>query len=47
MDAKITDNFDLSLDLSGYVSEQDEPGASAGVGSYASISSKHCYHILT
>ena len=37
MDAKITDNFDLSLDLSGYVSEQDEPGASAGVGSYASI----------
>ena len=34
MDAKITDNFDLSLDLSGYVSEQDEPGASAGVGSY-------------
>ena len=31
MDAKITDNFDLSLDLSGYVSEQDEPGASAGV----------------
>ena len=37
MDAKVTDNFDVSLDLSGHVSEQDEPGASAGVGSYASI----------
>lgn len=37
MDAKITNNFDLSLDLSGYVSEQDEPGAGAGIGSYASI----------
>ena len=37
MDAKVTDNFDLSLDLSGYVSEDNEPGASAGKGSYASI----------
>lgn len=37
MDAKVTDNFDLSFDLSGYVSNENEPGASAGVGSYASI----------
>lgn len=37
MDAKVTDNFDLSLDLSGYISNNNEPGASAGVGSYASI----------
>ncbi len=37
MDAKVTDNFDLSLGLSGYVSKDAEPGASAGKGSYASI----------
>ncbi len=29
MDAKITDNFDLSLGLSGYVSTDSEPGAGA------------------
>lgn len=37
MDAKITDNFDLSLGLSGYVSTDSEPGAGAGPGTYASI----------
>lgn len=37
VDAKVTDNFDLSFDLSGHNSKQKEPGASAGVGSYASI----------
>lgn len=36
-DAKVTDNFDLSLDLSGYIAENKEPGASAGPGNYASI----------
>ena len=35
MDAKITDNFDLSLGLSGYVSTDSEPGAGAGPGTYA------------
>ena len=37
MDAKITDNVDLSLGLSGYVSTDSEPGAGAGPGTYASI----------
>ena len=37
LDAKITNNFDISFDLSGYVSEDKEPGASAGKGEYASI----------
>ena len=37
IDAQVTDNFDLSLDLSGHISDESQPGASAGVGSYASI----------
>lgn len=36
-DAKVTNNVDMTLDLSGNFSEASEPGAGAGVGSYASI----------
>lgn len=37
MDAKVTDNIDFSFNLSGNVAKEDEPGAGAGTGSYASI----------
>lgn len=36
-DAKVTDHVDVSLDLSGNISKTQEPGSSAGPGSYGSI----------
>ena len=36
-DTKITDHFDMSMNLSGFLSLDKEPGASAGSSSYAAI----------
>ena len=37
IDAKVTDNFDISLDVSGNIANQDEPGASTEVNAYANV----------